>query len=61
MLVSKNKDTKIKAGEYEFSPSMTPKEILAKLLSGLIAGEKVVVKEGESIYTIGKSWRMPGS
>ena len=49
-----HKDTKIKAGEYELTPSMRPKEILDKLLSGQIFKRSVLVREGVSIWEIGK-------
>lgn len=50
----KKQDTKIKAGEYEFSPAMTPKAILAKLISAKMLVRRVEVKEGTSINAIGK-------
>lgn len=50
----KKQDTKIKAGEYEFSPAMTPKEILAKLMAGDILLRIVTVREGVSIWDIGQ-------
>lgn len=42
----KGVDTEIKAGEYELSPSMQPKEILRKLLSGEIFRRAIIFKEG---------------
>lgn len=50
----KKQDTKIQAGEYEFSASMTPKEILAKLIAAKMLVRKVEVIEGATIQTIGK-------
>ncbi len=47
-------DTKIKAGEYELSPSMKPREILSKLLSGEVFKRSILVREGLSIWDIGK-------
>ena len=47
-------DTKIQAGEYEISPAMTPKEILAKLISGEIYKRLIIVTEGTSIWDLGK-------
>ncbi len=45
-------DTKIKAGEYELSASMTPKEILTKLSSGEVYKRSITVKEGANIWEI---------
>ncbi len=50
----KKADTKIKAGEYEVSAALTPREILAKLMSGEILKRLVTVKEGTSIWELGK-------
>lgn len=49
-----NKDTRIRAGEYELTPAMTPREILDKLNSGDVFKRVVLVKEGMSIWEIGK-------
>lgn len=49
----KKSDNSIAAGEYEVSPSMAPREVLAKLSSGEVFKRKVVVKEGMSIWEIG--------
>lgn len=46
-------DRSINAGEYELSPSMDPRAILAKLASGEVYKRKVVVKEGISVWDIG--------
>lgn len=50
----KKQDTRIKAGEYEFSQSMSPKEILAKLIAAKMLVRKVEVREGVTIQIIGK-------
>lgn len=47
-------DTDIKAGEYMLNASMTPKAILQKLTRGEVFERRVTVKEGESIWAIGK-------
>ncbi|WKZ57603.1 MAG: endolytic transglycosylase MltG [Bdellovibrionota bacterium] len=46
-------DTDISAGEYEFSPSMTPLEILNKLIKGEVLKRRVVIPEGKSIWEYG--------
>jgi UPF0755 protein len=46
-------DGSINAGEYEVSPSMEPRAVLAKLASGEVYKRKVVVREGTSIWDIG--------
>ncbi|MFH1146812.1 MAG: endolytic transglycosylase MltG [Pseudomonadota bacterium] len=43
---------KIKAGEYELSPSMLPKEVLDKLVRGKFIQHMITVPEGYSIYQI---------
>lgn len=48
----KKTDTKINAGEYELSPSMSPKEILAKLSTGDIVKRQITVKEGSTLVDI---------
>lgn len=45
----KRQDTKIKAGEYEFSPSQTPRDVLAKLIAGDMIVRQVTVKEGSNL------------
>ncbi len=47
-------DTAIKAGEYMMSPAMTPLQLLRKLEKGDVLKRKVTVREGESIWNIGK-------
>jgi UPF0755 protein len=46
-------DRSINAGEYEVAPSMDPRAVLAKLVSGEVFKRKVVIKEGMSIWEIG--------
>jgi UPF0755 protein len=48
------KDKKVKAGEYELSPNMSPRDILTKLTSGEVFKRKVLVKEGTSVFDVGK-------
>ncbi len=50
----KKVDTKINAGEYELSPSMTPQQVLAKLMSGEVLKRRVTFKEGQTIWELGK-------
>jgi UPF0755 protein len=45
-------DTQVQAGEYEVAPSMSPKEILQKLISGEVYKRKLLLKEGESIWAL---------
>ena len=47
-------DTKIHAGEYELSPSMEPRVVLAKLMSGDVVKRQVTIKEGASIWEVGR-------
>lgn len=46
--------TVVNAGEYEIAPSMTPGEILQKLVSGDVFKRKVTIPEGTSIWEMGK-------
>ncbi|MCG1012994.1 endolytic transglycosylase MltG [Tepidanaerobacter sp. GT38] len=48
------KDNKIKAGKYHLSPSMSPEEILDKLVNGQSINEdiKVTIPEGSTLKTI---------
>lgn len=50
----KREDKLIKAGEYELSPSMSPGDILKKLVKGEVVLRKVTVPEGISIWDIGE-------
>lgn len=49
----KDADKKISAGEYELTAAMSPKDILAKLVSGEVFKRVVVLKEGYSIWELG--------
>jgi UPF0755 protein len=56
----KGKDTEVKAGEYQLSPSMTPLDILAKLAAGEVFLRKVTVKEGATLAEISKTLEAAG-
>lgn len=56
----KNSGGTIKAGEYELSASMTPRDILKKLVSGDVVKRKVLVKEGATIWDIANSLDQAG-
>jgi UPF0755 protein len=43
---------KIKAGEYEVSPSMSPIEVFGVITSGISIPHPVTVREGENMYEI---------
>lgn len=43
---------KMKAGEYYFSPGMSPKQIIAKLVKGDIVVHKFTMPEGWTIYQL---------
>ncbi len=45
---------KIKAGEYELSPSMTPKDILNTLVRGKIFEHVIIIPEGYNIFQIAR-------
>lgn len=47
-------DRSINAGEYELSPNMDPRAILKKLASGEVFKRRVVLKEGTSVWELGK-------
>jgi UPF0755 protein len=47
-----NQWSKLKAGEYQLSPGMTPMEILAVLTSGVSIHHPVTVREGENMYEV---------
>lgn len=47
------KDTLVMAGEYEFSPSMTPQQILDAMVEGRMILRKVTLKEGVTLAEIG--------
>lgn len=42
----------IKAGEYLFEPTITPRQILDKLLEGSVINHRVTIPEGYNIYQI---------
>lgn len=48
-----DKEVKITAGEYELSPSMTPKDIYKVLASGNVFKRSFAITDGESIWDIG--------
>ena len=50
----KGEKIEIKAGEYELSPGMTPREVLAKLGSGAPFKRSIEIKAGMSIREIGR-------
>ena len=50
----KGMDTKIRAGEYEMSPALRPTELLEKLVRGEFYKRIVLLKEGDSIWQLGK-------
>lgn len=47
------KDTLVMAGEYEFSPSMSPQDILDAMVDGKMILRTVTIKEGATIKDIG--------
>ncbi|MEY4668741.1 MAG: hypothetical protein RL518_1440 [Pseudomonadota bacterium] len=47
------KDTAVMAGEYEFSPSMTPQQILDAMIEGKMILRKITLKEGVTLSEIG--------
>ena len=47
------KDTLVMAGEYEFSPSMSPQEILDAMVEGKMILRRITFKEGITINEIG--------
>jgi UPF0755 protein len=51
---------RIKAGEYELSPSMTPAQIFAILESGISVSRPFLVREGENSYEIAASIEAKG-
>lgn len=55
-----HKDTLVKAGEYEFSPAMSPQQILNKLVRGEMFTRKVTVKEGMTLADIGTALEQAG-
>lgn len=49
----KGADTGISAGEYELSPSMTPKRVAEKLINREVFERKVTIPEGTAVAGIG--------
>lgn len=49
---SQSADRKVHAGEYEMNPSMTPVEILSKLISGQVVLHSLMIPEGLTITQI---------
>lgn len=47
------KDTKVMAGEYEFSPSMSPQQILDAMVDGRMILRQITVREGLTMNDIG--------
>ncbi len=56
----KNLRSKVKAGEYQLTPSMTPKEILQVLISGKSILHTFTVSEGLNIYEVGLAYEKQG-
>ncbi len=52
--------TKIKAGEYELSPSMTPNQIFDILASGISVSRPFLVREGENMYDVAEMIQAKG-
>lgn len=50
----KKTDKNVNAGEYQLSRNMSPAEILRKLTSGEVFKRRVTVREGLSVWEIGK-------
>jgi UPF0755 protein len=51
---------KIKAGEYELSPSMTPAQIFDIFASGISVSRPFLVREGENIYDVAEMIQAKG-
>lgn len=51
----KKSDTKIKAGEYQLTPAMSPQDILTKLSKGEVFKRIVTIKEGMDLWQIAKA------
>ncbi|NPA39302.1 MAG: endolytic transglycosylase MltG [Thermodesulfobacteria bacterium] len=51
---------RIKAGEYGFYLSQSPKEILSMLVKGKVLNRKVVIPEGMTIWEIGEALEKAG-
>ena len=51
----KKSDTQIQAGEYLLSPSMTPRQIMAKLSKGDVHKRIVLIREGEDLWQVAEA------
>lgn len=51
---------RIKAGEYELSPSMTPSQIFDILASGISVARPFLVREGENVYEVADAIQAKG-
>ncbi len=56
----KELDKDLKAGEYELSPSMTPEEILAKIVRGEMVLRRATIKEGTRALDMGPLFEAAG-
>lgn len=45
--------TTVNVGEYELSPSMTPQQVLEKVLSGQVVKRNLIIKPGVSVFEVG--------
>jgi UPF0755 protein len=54
------KDTQIKAGEYDLRPSMTPQEILDKMVRGDTIPRRATVREGMTLVDIARVFEEAG-
>lgn len=57
---SRDRDRKIRPGEYELDGGMTPQEILTKLLAGKVVLHPLTVPEGYTLSQIGEALAMTG-
>ncbi len=55
-----HKDTLVKAGEYEIAPSMSPQQILNKLVRGEMFTRRVTIKEGMTLSDISGALEQAG-
>ncbi len=53
-------DTQIKAGEYELSATMTPQQILDKMIRGEMLQRRATIKEGMTLVDISKALQDAG-
>lgn len=51
---------KIKAGEYEVSPALSPIEIFARITSGVSMAHPITVREGQNMYEIAEDMASKG-